>query len=134
MCKYLSSHNFLGRYIHRLYRVEPSLRIFRQFFPRNIANFVGGTTIFFFWMLLLLRYSSLTTVLDMMVSSLLFLFPQTFSVLFAVTNLLVSRSLKHMRSLGILFPGVSLKFLRDFSLKFLQWVIVTVKRMTIKVK
>ena len=118
---YLSCHSTLGRYIHPIYRIEPNLHISPSVPFWDLANFAGSIIISFFiaalvirwfgkitalprwtWLLLLVRYFSLLS-----------LPPKLFPPYFAVTNLWVSRSLRHLLFLGKLLSGVCSKFLRD---------------------
>ena len=46
--KYASRQSTLGRYIHRIYRIEPNLHIFQAvLYPGDLANFAGSAIIFF---------------------------------------------------------------------------------------
>ena len=136
LSKYLSCHSTLGRYIHRIYRIEIYLHISPSVLSRGSCKFCrlpsscSSSLLSSFgqavalprwtWLLLLQRYF----ITDnrawwYLLSSFSPLPPpqlQRFRPDFAVTNLWVSRSLRQLR-----VPGV-------------QRVIVTVKRITVKVK
>ena len=125
--KYRSCHSNLGRNIYRIYRIEPILNISPSVLSRGSCKF--------------LRYYhhcshhlmippncciatmdlaaappkgiySLATVPDG-IFFLLPLSPELFRPYFAVTNLWVSCSLRHLHFLWKLFSRVSSKFLRD---------------------
>ena len=140
--KYLSCHSTWGKYIYSTqsthFSVSSILGILKilRVVPSSsssslLSSFDDSAKLFYYrdgpgycssW-----GISSLTTILDGI------LFPQplfllTFSTLFCCNKVWMPRPLKYLCSLGKLFSGIPQSFF------MIQWVIVNVKRIKVKVK
>ena len=119
--------------------LKPISTFLRQFYPGDLVNFAGSAIIFFFIALLINQWFNQIAAMNLaapspvvflhwqsylIVSFYLFVPLQLFRSYLTVTNLSVPRSLKHLRFLVKLFScGFS-------KISAVQWVIVTVKRVT----
>ena len=155
-CKYYKGNHHLQKYfsvialwadIFIAYIALNSMPTFLSLiYLGDLASFAGSTIIFFFiaglinrwfaqivtlslwtWLLLLLRYFFINNRTYWCLLSSSSPLPQLFWPYFAVTNLWVSRLLRHLRFFGKLFSGVFAKFLCNTMSN-------TVKRITIKVR